>query len=109
MVDLIWLIPIFPLIGAALMLFIGKRLPKAAVNVICVGSVVLSLLLSVGAVLESGGQPHEVILFTWLPLLNADFGFLLDPLSSVMILVVTGIGALIHLYSSGYMAHEGGY
>ena len=41
--------------------------------------------------------------------LNADWGFLLDPLSSVMVLVVTGVGFLIHLYSVGYMAHEGGY
>jgi NADH-quinone oxidoreductase subunit L len=109
MVDLIWLIPIFPLIGAVLMLFIGRHLPKAAVNVICVGSVFLSFLLSAGAVLESHGRTHEVILFQWLPLLKADVGYLLDPLSSVMILVVTGIGALIHLYSVGYMAHEGGY
>jgi NADH-quinone oxidoreductase subunit L len=81
MVDLIWLIPVLPLIGAALMLFIGKRLPKAAVNVICIGSVFLSFLLSAGAVLASPGQPHEVVLFQWLPLLNADVGFLLDPLS----------------------------
>ena len=109
MVDLIWLIPIIPLIGAALMLVMGKRLPKVAVNVICVGSVFLSFLLSLGAVLQSHGQTHEVILFQWLPLLKADAGYLLDPLSSVMILVVTGIGALIHLYSTGYMAEEGGY
>jgi NADH-quinone oxidoreductase subunit L len=109
MVDLIWTIPLFPLIGAALMLFLGRRLPKAAVNVICVGSVLMSFLVSVGAVLQNHGGTHEVVLFQWLPLLNADFGYLLDPLSSVMILVVTGIGTLIHLYSTGYMAHEGGY
>ena len=40
---------------------------------------------------------------------TADWGFLLDPLSAVMILVVTGVGLLIHIYSTGYMAHEGGY
>jgi len=109
MVDLIWLIPIFPLCGAILMLLIGRLLPKAAVNAICVGSVTASFLLALGAVLEAHGQPHEVILFQWLPLLKADVGYLLDPLSSVMVLVVTGIGTLIHLYSTGYMAHEGGY
>ncbi len=109
MVNLIWLIPIFPLCGAILMLLIGRKLPKAAVNVICVGSVFLSFLLSLGAVIEAHGKPHEVILFTWLPMLKADIGYLLDPLSSVMILVITGIGTLIHLYSTGYMAHEGGY
>ena len=52
---------------------------------------------------------HEVTLFTWLPLLKVSMAYLLDPLSSVMILVVTGIGFLIHVYSIGYMAHEGGY
>ena len=44
-----------------------------------------------------------------MPPLQADWGFLLDPLSSVMILVVTGIGFLIHVYSTGYMAHDNGY
>ena len=64
---------------------------------------------------------HEVIQFTWLAGLpfhlmdgrlatfSADWGFLLDPLSAVMILVVTGIGFLIHVYSTGYMAHDNGY
>ena len=67
-------------------------------------------------------RTHQVIQFTWLAGLpfhmadgrtgarsRADWGFLLDPLSSVMILVVTGIGFLIHVYSIGYMAHDGGY
>jgi NADH-quinone oxidoreductase subunit L len=109
MVDLIWTIPLFPLIGAALMLLVGRRLPKTAINSICVGSVFTSFLVSVGAVVQSHGGTHEVVLFQWLPMVQADFGYLLDPLSSVMILVVTGIGTLIHLYSTGYMAHEGGY
>jgi NADH-quinone oxidoreductase subunit L len=109
MVDLIWLIPILPLIGAVTMAFIGRRLPKVAIDVIGVGSVTLAFLLSLGAVVESQGQPHEVVLYTWLPMMNADLGFLLDPLSSVMVLVVTGIGAIIHLYSTGYMSGEGGY
>ncbi|HYP05433.1 MAG TPA: proton-conducting transporter membrane subunit, partial [Bryobacteraceae bacterium] len=109
MVELIWTIPIFPLIGAALMLLLGRRLPKAAINAICVGSVFTSFLVSAGAVAQNHGGSHEVVLFEWLPLVRAEFGYLLDPLSSVMILVITGIGTLIHLYSTGYMAHEGGY
>jgi NADH-quinone oxidoreductase subunit L len=109
MVEIIWLVPLFPLAGALLMLFAGKRLPKAGIDVICVGSVVLSFLTSVAAVLQNGGGATEVVLFEWLPLLKADWAYLLDPLSSVMILVVTGIGALIHLYSTGYMAGDGGY
>src|SRR6185436_17367235 len=54
----------------------------------------------------------EVILFQWITgsgAFQAPMGFLLDPLSAVMILVVTGIGFLIHVYSTGYMAHDGGY
>jgi NADH-quinone oxidoreductase subunit L len=109
MVAQIWLIPLLPLLGAALMLLIGRRLPKLAVDVVCVGSVLLAFLVSAAAVVSNGGATTEVVLFEWLPLINADWGYLLDPLSSVMILVVTGIGTLIHLYSTGYMAHEGGY
>jgi NADH-quinone oxidoreductase subunit L len=112
--SLIWLIPIFPLVGAILMLFFGKRLPKIAIDVICVGSILVSFVFAVGAVLQLQAlseheRLHEVILFTWLPLAKADFGFLLDPLSSLMILVVTGVGFLIHVYATGYMAGDGGY
>jgi NADH-quinone oxidoreductase subunit L len=109
--DLIWLIPIVPLIGAAIMLAVGRQLSKSVVSVICPGAVGISFLLSLGAVVQLASLPekvHQVVLFRWLPLLKADMGFLLDPLSSVMILVVTGIGFLIHIYSTGYMAHEHG-
>ena len=57
----------------------------------------------------ASNKVHEVIQFLWLPPLRAEWGFLLDPLSAVMILVVTGVGFLIHVYSVGYMGHEGGY
>ena len=119
------LIPLFPLITAALMLFIGRLLPKSAVSFLCVGSVFLSFVHALGAVLQliSFEPKHRVfqqILFEWItpgvmpaggslvPFV-ADWGYLLDPLSSVMVLVVTGVGFLIHVYSIGYMAHEGGY
>ena len=102
-------IPVFPLIGAILMLLFGRRMPKIAVNVICVGSIAASFLTAAITVMHNGSQTLEIVLFEWLPLLNADWGYLLDPLSSVMILIVTGIGLLIHIYSIGYMAHEGGY
>ncbi len=119
-------IPLFPLASAALMLLFGRRLPKAAVSVACVGSVFVSFLYATGAVIQLSARPAEdrvfqKILFEWIPAIpyhgagfglsqfSADWGMLLDPLSSVMILVVTGVGFLIHLYSVGYMAHEGGY
>jgi NADH-quinone oxidoreductase subunit L len=124
--NYLWLIPLFPLISAALMLFFGKRLSKNIVSVLCVGSVGLSFLHAIGAVsqLLAADPEHRVaqqILFEWLTpgamqlsnghLLRfvADWGYLLDPLSCVMVLVVTGVGFLIHVYSVGYMAHEGGY
>jgi NADH-quinone oxidoreductase subunit L len=86
--------------------------------------VLLSFIFSLGAVLELAGKEdrvHQVIQFQWLAGLpfhmadgrlatfSADWGFLLDPLSSVMILVITGIGFLIHVYSTGYMAHDNGF
>ena len=121
----LWLIPLFPLISAAIMLFIGRLLPKEAINFFCVGSVFLSFIHAAGAALalfamDPAHRVFQQILFEWVtpgpipatgglvPFI-ADWGFLLDPLSCVMILVVTGVGFLIHVYSIGYMAHEGGY
>jgi NADH-quinone oxidoreductase subunit L len=127
----IWLIPLFPLFGAAMMLLFGRMLDpqhaghdahhghgegggKKLISLLCPGMVLVAFLFSLGAVMELAGLPPaqrsaEVIVFNWLPPIGAHWGFLLDPLSSVMILVVTGIGFLIHVYSTGYMAHDGGY
>src|ERR1700693_1658558 len=122
----IWLIPLFPLAGAAMMLLFGKRLPNAGVNAVCVGSVFLSMVFAFGAIVQLIARPVgqrvvEVVLFDWVPAgamhtfsghlvnFNAQWGMLLDPLSCVMLFVVTGVGFLIHVYSTGYMAHEGGY
>ena len=122
----IWLIPLFPLAGAAAMFFFGRRLPKAGVNIVCCGSVFLSMCYAFGAIAQLIARPVaqrvvEVICFDWVPAgamhtfsghlvnFNAQWGMLLDPLSCVMLFVVTGVGFLIHVYSTGYMAHEGGY
>jgi NADH-quinone oxidoreductase subunit L len=126
--ELLWLIPALPLAGALAMLLFGKRLEESGarrvIGILCPGTVLASFLLSASAVAALAGREprsYEQILYTWLPGLpfrmgdgmpggfSADFGFLLDPLSSVMILTVTGIGFLIHVYSTGYMAHDGGY
>jgi NADH-quinone oxidoreductase subunit L len=97
---------------------------KFLVSLICPGTVLVSFLLSAAAVWQLSNLPHrihEVIQFTWisampfhmanghLAVFHVDWGFLLDPLSGVMILVVTGVGFLIHVYSIGYMAHDNGY
>jgi NADH-quinone oxidoreductase subunit L len=113
------------------MFFFGRRLQKATVNAVCVGAVVIAFLFACFTVVEythfahGTGQPFEKIVYTWLgsgdggltfvkrdgtpAAFNADAGFLLDPLSSIWLLFVTGVGMLIHIYSVGYMAHEGGY
>jgi len=122
----IWLIPLFPLAGAALMLFIGKRLPNAAVSVICVGSVFLAMCYAFGAIWQLISRPvaERLVsynLFDWVPAgvmhtsaghvmrFNVPWGVMMDPLTAVMLFVVAGVGFLIHVYSTGYMAHEGGY
>src|SRR4030088_2590190 len=129
--DHIWLIPLLPAFGAATMFFLGRRLQKATVDAVCVGVVVLAFLFACVTVVDytrfahGTGRPFEKIVYTWLgsgdahlnfvkrdgtpASFNADAGFLLDPLSSIWLLFVTGVGMLIHIYSTGYMAHEGGY
>jgi NADH-quinone oxidoreductase subunit L len=124
--DLIWLIPLFPAIGFVINGLFGKRLPKTAIGVIAAGAVLLSFIFSAGAVLqliqlEPEHRSHTVKLYEWInagavrtaegPLarFTVDWAYLLDPLSSVMILVVTGIGFLIHVYSTGYMHEEDGF
>jgi NADH-quinone oxidoreductase subunit L len=127
MLEFIWFIPAFPLLGAAIQFFVGRRLSNRAVSVISVGLPGISFIWAVGCFLEFLRLPessHHLFskhLYTWLPMgafhlsngsvanLNIIVGLQLDPLSCVMVLVVTGVGLLIHIYSTGYMAHEGGY
>ena len=111
----IWLIPLFPLFGAAIMLFFGRSCRTSVISFICPGAIFVSSHLRRRA-LSSNSASLPGRRFTksssssgCRALQRADWGFLLDPLSSVMILVVTGVGFLIHVYSVGYMAHEGGY
>jgi NADH-quinone oxidoreductase subunit L len=130
--DHIYLIPLLPAFGAAIMFFFGRKLHKSTVSAVCVGAVALAFVMACGCVLQynawadaNGHQPYEKIVYTWLGTdsgqaaytthdgtptsFKADAGFLLDPLSSIWLLFVTGVGTLIHIYSTGYMAHEGGY
>jgi NADH-quinone oxidoreductase subunit L len=126
----IWLIPLLPACGATIMFFFGKKLQKQTVSAVCVGAVALAFVMSCGAVwqytqVHGTSQPVEKVMYTWLGSdtghltyttkdgfpaeFKAQVGFLLDPLSSIWLLFVTGVGLLIHIYSTGYMAHEGGY
>ncbi|PYV39369.1 MAG: NADH-quinone oxidoreductase subunit L [Acidobacteria bacterium] len=112
--EQIWLIPLFPAAGALLNGILGKKLPKRIIDTLACGLVGTAFAFSVGAVLQLLRLPEQqrffrTDLFTWISQFVVSWGFQLDPLSAVMILVVTGVGFLIHIYSTGYMAHEGGY
>ncbi|MBI4461407.1 MAG: NADH-quinone oxidoreductase subunit L [Acidobacteria bacterium] len=123
--EWVWLVPLLPLTSAAVMLLVGRHLRRAVISWLCCGTVGLSFLLSLAIFRQLSAVPaaarvYEKTLFTWLPLgllqagggladLRVEWGYLIDPLSAVMILVVSGVGFLIHVYSVGYMAHEGGY
>src|SRR5215469_2718485 len=121
----LWLIPLFPLASAAVMFLFGRRMSREGINLFCLGSVLLSFLFALGAVLRLFAEApdarfYQQILYQWITpgamptatgTVNfvADWGYLLDPLSCVMVIVVAVVGFLIHVYSIGYMAHEGGY
>ncbi|MCU1455757.1 MAG: nuoL [Acidimicrobiales bacterium] len=108
--DLIWMIPALPLAGFALLLAFGKRLGEPLAGWLGTATVAGSFVVTLGVFLTlrtDGGADHRLTqsLFTWVPAgsFKADLGFLVDPLSISMCLFVTGIAALIHLYSIGYM------
>jgi NADH-quinone oxidoreductase subunit L len=109
----LWLIPAFPLAGFLVNGIAGRRLPKPIINAIAVGSVLLSFLwvLKVLAGLQPLEAAYTERYFTWIQsgAFQVGFDFMVDRLTAVMLLVVTGVGLLIHIYSIGYMAHEHGY
>ncbi len=131
MTSLLWLIPLLPFLGFVLNGLLGARvLSRRAVGIVACSAVGLSFLLSLGAVIDLGGvaassgavgapEGHATTrfaqdLFTWIPMgkspsgadLRVNWAYALDPLSAVMVLVVTGVGFLIHVYSTGYMEQE---
>ncbi|MFI5184012.1 MAG: NADH-quinone oxidoreductase subunit L, partial [Vicinamibacteria bacterium] len=145
MSQYLYLIPFFPLLGFLFNFIVGVRFlarpaahhdgghgeahggPSPIVSLVACGSVALSFLVAVGAVLEAHRAPAGTIvqtLWTWLSSgaaetavhgtagttpFQVDWAYQVDPLSSVMVLVVTFVGLLIHIYSTGYMSHDPGY
>ncbi|HAD11986.1 MAG TPA: NADH-quinone oxidoreductase subunit L [Saprospirales bacterium] len=110
--QLIPLIPFLPLIGFAINGLFGSRLSKTAVGVIGSGALLVSFLLSVMAfnqVAASGAIQVNLYQFFSVGNLSANFGFLVDQLSVWMMLIVTGVGFLIHVYSIGYMHDDEGF
>ncbi len=111
MLDLIWLLPTFPLLGFLILALSEGRLNKNIAGWVGAGSVGLSFAvaaLAAMAFLQSGLESHTAPLWTWMSVAGFDPGWnlYLDGLSLVMMLVITGVGFLIHVYSTGYMADD---
>jgi NADH-quinone oxidoreductase subunit L len=116
MYDKLWLIPFFPLLGSIINGLLGKRFIKneKLIGAIGTGMLFLSFLVSCKYFIQLLGdsvKSHQNVIASWMSVgnLQVDWGFLLDPLSALMIMVVTGVGTLIHLYSIGYMHGEEGF
>ena len=111
--DLAWLIPVFPLLGFIINGLGFGKLSKSTSAAIGVGSVALSFLLVVGLFFQyqSTHQPVVNNLYEWMAFgdLTVNFSFLIDALTLNMLLIITGVGLLIHIYSAGYMSHDEGF
>ncbi len=115
MLDFAWLLLVFPLAGAVLNLMFGRRLGKAA-GWLGAAAIALAFGVAVGLFLALNALPAtersvERLLWQWIAIgsFKVDMALLIDPLSVTMALVVTGVSALIHIYSIGYMGHEERY
>jgi NADH-quinone oxidoreductase subunit L len=112
----LWIIPLLPLAGAAINGLLGKRFPKALVNTIALGSTALAFSYAVWVAVQFFGLAASQVPYiesgrTWMAAgsFSVEYGFWLDQLSLVMLLIVSGVGFIIHIFSIGYMEHEGGY
>ena len=111
--PLLWIIPALPLAAVLLNLLIGDRLGKRGTAFLACGAIALAFLAALRAVFTLAALPVETrviheLAYTWMKVgdFQVDVSFMLDPLSSIMVLVVTGVGFLIHVYSTGYMSHD---
>jgi NADH-quinone oxidoreductase subunit L len=102
---LIKLIPLFPLLAVILNGLVGRRYSHDVAHRLAWGSVGLSFLCTIGVFADilRTGTPHEVIVYQWIfgGDLTINLAYLVDPLTCIMLLVVTGVGFLIHVYSVG--------
>ncbi|MGV3510013.1 MAG: NADH-quinone oxidoreductase subunit L [Sphingobacteriaceae bacterium] len=114
MINLVWLVPLFPLIGFIIIGLGRNILPKSVAGVIGSLTVLSSFIVSIAIFLELQDSSVKTViipLFDWIRAGNllVPFSFQVDPLSSLMLLIITGIGFLIHVYSTGYMHHDAGF
>ena len=115
----LWIIPLLPLLGSAINGLLGSKWPNKVVTSVALGSTGLSFACALEAVreflayYEVHHQAYTKSFFDWIVAYSTDlrigFDLQMDQLTVVMVLVVTGVGFVIHVYATGYMAHEGGY
>ena len=105
MIDYLWLLIALPLLGALTLILFGRRIGEPASGWLASALVVIPFLTAATLTVPfiTGAEPETVFLFSWIPVIGANASLLWDPLSSLMTLIVTGVGALIHIYSVGYM------
>ncbi len=113
-INLVWLVPLIPFLGFIINGLGRNVLPKSVIAFIGSTAVFASFVLSIAIFLALGAdtqKSYEVFLFDWITAgqLNIPLSFLVDPLSSIMLLIITGVGFLIHVYSAGYMHDDKGY
>ena len=114
MINLVWLIPLFPLLGFLINGLGRNTLSKTVVGFVGCLTVLASFTVSAGIFLELNSSETKsfiIPIFDWISAgsVKIPFSFLVDPLSALMLLIVTGIGFLIHVYSTGYMHHDTGF
>ena len=107
----LWLIPVLPLVGAAINGLFGKRFSRQTVAAVALGFSGAAFAMALWVATQASLLPVLENLAPWIRAgdFQVDFAFYLDQLSLVMLLVVTGVGFLIHIYSVGYMWEEGGF
>ena len=106
--DAVWIAPALPLLGSIILLLFGRQIGEPKAGWLATGLMALAFAWSVvvfAALLDQDAEAHTSTLFTWFDAggFRADLGFLVDSLSVTWLLLVTGVGTLIHLYSIGYM------
>src|ERR1022692_4532585 len=110
----LWLIPALPFLGFLINGIFGRKFPKAVINAIAVLSVLASfakVLVVFLSVPDLAATPVHEHYFTWITsgAFSVGWDFTVDKLTMIMLMIVTGVGSLIHIYATGYMAHEEGY
>ncbi len=114
MLDLVWLIPTFPLLGFTILLLIGKRIGEPIAAYLATAMVGLSFITATAVFFTlttkgEEGRAFTKVLWSWIPGLGVDAALLVNPLSITMVLFVTGIATLIHLFAIGYMHGDPGF